>query len=287
MHQVYANERQIVAARCGAPKARMVAIGERRLALTSSGEGTPTVVLETGLGAESGEWVEVYQGVASLTRVCRHDRAGREASQPARGPRDALRMVEDLHELLHVGGLPGPYILVGHSLGGLLARLYAHRYGESVASLVLVDSMHEDQFDAFGPLFPPATPSDAPSLRSARAFWTGGWRDPSATVERIDFLSNTAQARDIASLGSIPVHVITTGVFLNHAAVPQEHRTALQERWEHLQQRFPKLSSRATYSVTRSSGHFIQRDNLRVVLAVIRAAIAQARCAPGVPAVGG
>jgi pimeloyl-ACP methyl ester carboxylesterase len=287
MHQVYANERQIAATVAGAPKSRMVDIGERRLLLTCSGEGTPTVVLETGLGAESSEWADVYQGVESLTRVCRYDRAGRGASPPAPGPRDALRMVEDLRELLDVGGVPGPYILVGHSFGGLLARLYAHRYGDSVASLVLVDSMHEDQFDVFGPLFPPATPSDAPSLRSARAFWTGGWRDPNATVERIDFLSSTAHARDIASLGNIPVHVITAGVFLNQAAVPQEHRTALQERWEDLQQRFLKLSARTTYSVVRSSGHFIQRDDPLAVLAVIRAAIAQARCVPGVPAVGG
>ncbi len=143
------------------------------------------------------------------------------------------------------------------------------------------------QFDVFGPLFPPATPSDAPPLRSVRAFWTGGWRDPNATVERIDFLSSMAQARNTASLGSIPVHVISTGVFLNQALVPEEHRAALQERWEDLQQRLLKLSSRATYSVARSSGHFIQRDDPRAVLAVIRAAIAQARCAPGVPAVGG
>jgi pimeloyl-ACP methyl ester carboxylesterase len=102
-----------------------------------------------------------------------------------------------------------------------------------------------------------------------------------------DLLSSTARARDIATLGSIPVHVITSGVFLNQAIVPQEHRAALQERWEDLQQRFLKLSSRAPYLVARSSGHFIQRDDPRAVLAVIRAAIAQARCAPGVPAVGG
>jgi len=70
-------------------------------------------------------------------------------------------------------------------------------------------------------------------------------------------------------------------------ALPQEHRAPLQERWEDLQQRFLKLSSRATYSVGRSSGHFIQRDDPRAVLAVIQAAIVQARCAPSVSAAGG
>jgi pimeloyl-ACP methyl ester carboxylesterase len=96
-----------------------------------------------------------------------------------------------------------------------------------------------------------------------------------------------AQARDVPFLGSIPVPVLTTGLFLDQPDVPQEHRATLQKRWEDLQQRFLKLSSSATYTLAQSSGHFIQRDDPHAFLAVIRAAITQARRARDVPAVGG
>lgn len=282
MHETCLDKRQSAVGSAGMPKSRAVDISGRQLALTCSGEGVPTVVLETGLGADSDEWAEVYQEIGESTRVCRYDRAGRGASDTAAGRRDALELVSDLHRLLHVAGIPGPYVLVGHSFGGLLMRLYAHRYGESVAGVVLVDSMHEDQFDVFGPLFPPANPSESPALRSARAFWTGGWRDPNATVERIDFESSIAQARAVTSLGSIPVHVLATGLFLNQPDVPREHRATLQRRWEDLQQGFLNLSSVATFSIVRSSGHFIQRDDPQAVTALIRTAILAARSAPTV-----
>ena len=159
-------------------------------------------------------------------------------------------------------------------------RLFAHRYSESVAGVVLVDSMHEDQFDVFGPLFPPSTPSAPLALGNVRAFWTGGWRHPNATAERIDLVSSTDQGRAIGSLKDIPVHVIVAGTFLNQASVPEEHRAALQQLWENLQHRFMSLSSVVEYSIVRSSGHFIQRDDPRAVIDVIRTAVAAARCAP-------
>jgi pimeloyl-ACP methyl ester carboxylesterase len=166
-------------------------------------------------------------------------------------------------------------------------RLFAHRYGESVAGVVLVDSMHEDQFEVFGPLFPPPAPAETPALRNARAFWTSGWRDPNATVERIDLVSSTEQGRAIASLNTIPLHVIVAGVFLNQPGVPQEYRIALQQRWEDLQRQFMNLSSVATFSIVRSSGHFIQRDDPGAVIDVIRMAVAAARGRPNAPSAGG
>jgi pimeloyl-ACP methyl ester carboxylesterase len=78
-------------------------------------------------------------------------------------------MVDDLHKLLGAAEIPGPYVLVGHSFGGLLMRLYASRHRDEVAGLVLVDSMHEDQFDVFGEMFPPPSPADPLALRQTRA----------------------------------------------------------------------------------------------------------------------
>lgn len=255
---------------------RMIDVGGRRLALTCSGRGSPVVVLETGLGAESNEWAMVQRAIQMLTRVCSYDRAGRGASDRASSPRDAVEMVDDLHKLLGAAEIPGPYVLVGQSLGGLLMRLYASRHRDRVAGLVLVDSMHEDQFDVFAEMFPPPAPADPLALRETRAFWTGGWREPASTEERIDLVSSITQVRRVVSLGDIPLHVITAGTFLNQSLIPSARRVELQRRWEDLHKQFLKLSSRATQSIVHSSGHFVQRDDPQVVIDAIRAVIGHA-----------
>src|SRR3712207_6248300 len=100
-----------------------------------------------GLGAPSEYWAPVQQEIAGLTRVCRFDRAGRGKSDPApTTPRTCADMVADLRALLHNAGIPAPYVLVGNSLGGMNARLYAYEHPEEVAGLVLVDGSHQEQF---------------------------------------------------------------------------------------------------------------------------------------------
>jgi pimeloyl-ACP methyl ester carboxylesterase len=254
----------------------MIDIGGRRLALTCAGAGSPAVILETGLGAESDEWAIVQRETCAVARIVRYDRANRGASERAAGPRTALDMIEDLRACLRASKIEGPYILVGHSFGGLLVRLYAHRYSEEVAGIVLVDAMHEDQFDVFGPLFPLATHSEPPELTRTRSFWQGGWRSPEATTERIDFISSLRQAREITSLGDIPLHIIIAGGFLNQPLIPPEFRDGLQERWELLQRQFLSLSTQATYSLALSSGHFVQRDAPQVVCDAIKGSLAAA-----------
>ena len=255
---------------------QMVDVGGRRLALICAGAGSPAVILETGLGAESDEWAMVQRATSGLACVMRYDRANRGASDRVAGPRTALDMIEDLRALLRASEIEGPYILVGHSFGGLLVRLYAHRYSEEVAGIVLVDAMHEDQFDVFAPLFPPADRSEPAELTRTRRFWQGGWRSPEATTEKIDFISSLGQAGEITSLGDIPLHVIIAGGFLNQPLIPPEFRETLQERWEGLQRQFLTLSTRATYSLALSSGHFVQRDAPKIVCDAIKDILAAA-----------
>jgi pimeloyl-ACP methyl ester carboxylesterase len=260
---------------------QFIRMEQRELAFACFGQGLPTVVLETGLGAESAEWETVERGVASFARVFRYDRAGRGRSTPAPTPRDAHMIVDELHGLLRLAGIPGPYVLVGQSLGGLLMRVFAQRYRSNVAGLVLVDSMHEDQFEVFGPTFPPSTPSDPPALAGMRQFWTGGWKRPDSTVERIDLLEAIRQGREVVSLGDLPLHIITAGTYLQMPLVPPTHRNALQGLWEGLQARFLTLSSRSTQTFARTSGHFVQRDDPQAIIEVIREVHQRARAATG------
>lgn len=129
------------------PPGRLVNVGAYRLHLVEQGEGPVTVVFDSGAGAAGTlAWAPLQKEVAKSTRAVSYDRAGLGWSEPGRRPRSNEIMVEELHQLLNRGGIPSPYVLVGHSLGGLNARLYAHTYPDEVAGLVLVDAAHEEQF---------------------------------------------------------------------------------------------------------------------------------------------
>ena len=256
---------------------RTIDMGGRHLVLAECGRGSPTVVLETGLGAESEEWSTVQALLAPLTRTCRYDRASRGASDAAPQPRSALDLVEDLHSLLQRADVAPPYILVGHSLGGLLVRLFAHRHRVQVAALVLVDAMHEDQFDVFGPTFPPPRAGEPAELAETREFWTRGWRDSRSTREGIDLVASCAQARAIASLGDLPMLVLSAGTFLNQPLVPEAVRPRLQLLWDDLQQRLGRLSTRSTRLLLPKHGHFLQREAPQQVAAAIASMVERVR----------
>jgi pimeloyl-ACP methyl ester carboxylesterase len=122
------------------PPGRLVDVGSHRLHLQCTGSGSPTVVLEPGAGMTSASTALVDEAVASETRVCVYDRAGRGWSEPADTRQDADRIATDLHTLLDRANVPGPYVLVGHSFGGHYVRAYAAHYPDEVAGMVLVDS---------------------------------------------------------------------------------------------------------------------------------------------------
>ncbi len=150
----------------------LVDIGGRNLYLECRGEGSPTVILESGAGGRADVWSRdlqqpegertmVLPAVAEFTRVCAYDRPGTmgdvnpsldpygplfypSRSDPVPQPRTAQDMADDLHALVDAAAIPGPYVLVAHSAGGLVARLYASEYPNEVVGMVLLDSTHED-----------------------------------------------------------------------------------------------------------------------------------------------
>lgn len=118
----------------------LIDVGGHRLHLSCTGSGSPTVVLEPGAGMVSADLDLIAPAVARDTRVCVYDRAGRGWSEPAETRQDAAQIATDLRTLLERAGVPGPYVLAGHSFGGLYALTFAARYPDEVAGMVLVDS---------------------------------------------------------------------------------------------------------------------------------------------------
>ena len=128
------------------PPGTLVDVGGHRLHMRCVGpsDSRATVILEAGGGGFSSHWSRVQELLAPRVRSCAYDRAGLGWSEPGPAPRTMKQEVFELHELLDAAKIRGPLVLVGHSIGGLLVRLYAERYGNDVAGVVLVDPTHED-----------------------------------------------------------------------------------------------------------------------------------------------
>jgi len=126
------------------PPGKLLDLGGYRLHLNCTGKGEPAVVLIPGGGDFSFDWSLVQPGASRFTRVCSYDFAGSAWSDPGPVPRTMRQDAYELHALLKAASIRGPYVLVGHSLGGLLTRIYADAYPSEVAGIVLVDSTHED-----------------------------------------------------------------------------------------------------------------------------------------------
>src|SRR5438132_6026144 len=121
------------------PPGRLVHVGTHDLHLHCSGEGAPAVIFDAALGASSLSWSLVQPAVARLTRACAYDRAGFGWSEAGPLPRTAGRIADELHELLTRAHVPPPYLLVGHSFGGLVTRIFASRHADTIAGLLLIE----------------------------------------------------------------------------------------------------------------------------------------------------
>jgi pimeloyl-ACP methyl ester carboxylesterase len=247
------------------PPGRLVDVGGHRLHIHCIGQGSPTVVLETLSGGTSSYWAWVQPEIARTNRVCAYDRAGRGWSDAGPHAPALWQTATDLHTLLVNAGESAPYVLAGHSIGGLYVRAFAHRWPEEVAGLVLVDASHPDQWERLptmaaenqsylqmSSIFPPLARlgvfrlyfatgneldfADLPTRAHDEvvAFWSSPEYFVSQRAEVIAAPQIFAESRALPGLGDLPLAVVTAG-------------TGASDHWLELQDELAALSSNSTH----------------------------------------
>ena len=265
IYQTIATKR---AERAYPPPGEMVGVGGYSLHINCVGQGSPTVVLDGGSGEMSADWVLVQQEVSGTTRVCAYDRAGMGWSETGPEPRDARQISNELHALLEGADIDGPYVLVGHSFGGLYMQTYAARYPDEVAGVALVDSSQPDQFsyqpvarDSYKPQefavasllarvgvvrllskFDPAPPELPPQQRAQIDALSPSTRQVSTyTLELRATPQSVTQTRGLRSLGDKPLAVVSAGT--------------QEPEWLKLQDDLVTLSSDSTHRIVEGATH--------------------------------
>jgi pimeloyl-ACP methyl ester carboxylesterase len=131
-----------------------VQAGNARLNIDCSGNGSPTVILDSGMGVPAVGWLKVQPDVAKFSRVCSYDRAGYGWSEVGPKPRTSLQIARELRALLDASGEKGPYVMVGHSFGGYNVRVFTGMYPSDVVGMVLIDAEHGDEQKRIEELLP-------------------------------------------------------------------------------------------------------------------------------------
>jgi len=254
-----------------------VDVGGYQLRIVCAGEGGPTVIIEAAFGdppVESGSWRTVANEIQKTARICVYDRAGLGSSSVAPGENRTSRdMARALHDLLDNGGVPGPYVLVGHSLGGYHVRMFASLYPDEVAGIVLVDSSYPDQWSEVVAALPPESPDEPSLFKELRTV------PPASLPEKMDILASADQVRATGSLGDLPLVVLThSPTFTWHADsnVPPEIVGKIEGVWQRLQNDLAGLSSNSSHIIATKAGHWIQADEPQLVIDAILKVIDEA-----------
>jgi len=279
------------------PPGRIVEIDGRVSHIYCTGQGSPTILLESGLDDRgSSSWAAIRGELSKVSRVCAYDRAGTLWSEPREGPRDAERIASELHALLAAAAEPPPYVLVGHSMGGLLVRVFDARHPGETRGFVFVDASHPDQ-DRRLPaeirqqiekkkaepdqrwLFRFVAPyrTFAPERPTPRtAYWWRSFPEGVLTESRsINAMSE--QAGRTGSLGNRPVVVLTAGVPLAMPGVSVEGNAATRRTWLELQKELAGISTNSDHRIVEGAGHYIHDDRPEVVVTAIRDVVTAVR----------
>lgn len=291
---IYESVSEAADIRAYPPAGQMVDVGGYRLHINCTGTGSPTVVIDAGWGDWSLLWSPVQEEVSKSTQVCTYDRAGMGYSEAGPLPRNAAQFAQELHTLLERANVAGPFVLVGHSMGGLPVRVFVHEYPAQVSGVVLIESMSPGQRTQPLAESKPQTPSQSggvsvPSLLARiglvrllagplgfihdlppeeKLAYAGfsvtprsiqAWAD-----EGTGMPESFAQADAVKTFGDLPLIVLTSG--LNE-----------QKDWQTMQVELLRLSSNSRQVITTKSGHSIEIDQPGAAVEAIVAMVSQLR----------
>jgi len=297
---------------------QLVDVGHgRRMNIYCLGSGSPTVILDAGMGDSTISWALVQPTIANKTRVCSYDRAGLGFSDGPDRPSTADNIADDLHTLLKAARIAPPYVLVGHSAAGMYIRVYADRHPNEVVGLVSVEGSHEDQWvrgwaigapgqqakwDAFLKEYGrcvdeakrglvPGTPAYkkcvgdpdprfSPAINAAQARYaaTVRWQATIASERESVAYASTDQTRATRKhYGNMPIIVLTHSPYPKAKDETQEIRNQRTLSWESLHLEVAAMSTRGVNEIVPNSGHYIQYDHPQVVIDAVNQVVAIAR----------
>jgi pimeloyl-ACP methyl ester carboxylesterase len=291
---IYESVAEAADIRAHPPLGQMVDVGGYRLHINCTGTGSPTVVIDAGWGDWSLLWSGVQAEVAKTTQVCTYDRAGMGYSEAGPLPRNAEQFATELHTLLEQANISGPYVMVGHSMGGLPVRVFVHDYPTEVAGVVLIDSMSPRQMTQPPTEIESQTPSQSSGVSlpfllarigfvrvlagplglvrdlplEAQSAYTAfsviprsvqAWADEGAGMQE-----SLAQADAVRTFGDLPLIVLTGGL-------------DQQTGWQTMQVELLQLSSNSRQVIADNSGHNIQIDQPEAAIAAIMDMVSQLR----------
>lgn len=257
-------------------------VGGYSIHMLCKGQGEPTVIIDAGLGDDSTDWLDIQNHTAVETRVCVFDRPGYGWSDAGPQPRNSLRISNEMEKLVQKAGIPGPYILVGHSFGGYNIRVFAAQHPQQIAGMVLVDASHENQYERLNINLPKHfdrkgnililpkggdTVSEKATALRERAFHA-------ARAEISSLHQSALQVRHNNKLPKIPLIVISRG----QSEWAGQRKGKNRERiWQQLQQELWKLSPLSQQIFANRSGHDIHIEQPELVVTAINDVVSMSR----------
>jgi pimeloyl-ACP methyl ester carboxylesterase len=234
----------------------LIDVDGHRIQIECRGVGSPTVVMDSGLNMTMETWGRVPADVADFTRVCTYNRAGLGYSDSGPKPRTSKTIVNELDALLVKAGVTGPYVLVGHSVGGLNVRLYASEHPDKVVGMVLIDASDENEYQRLA------------ALKSGAEKEKYLQHEGGGNYEGVDLLASAEELRGAAPIHAMPLLVLT-------ARRREQQNTEEAQMIEQMQADLAKLAPNSKQIIAENSGHFIQLDRPFLVtdsiLSVVRA----------------
>lgn len=293
------------------PSGKLVDVGGYQLHINCLGQGSPTVVMDYGLGGLSPIWSLVQPEIAKFTRVCTYDRPGYGWSDLSPKPRTSQEMVRELHTLLNKAGIEPPYVLVGHSLGGLNVRLFASQYPEEVVGMVLIDAVPPEVYERLSPEFADSMKATGRMFRFLSLISRIGLlrlgiqilgnsiapdfvrKLPSevqpiilakflpetfatAVAENLLMAKSAEQVKQTKLDKELPLIILSHGINMFSSLLPKRAERAGQI-WQKLQAEMANLSSQGELIIANKSGHDIHIDQPQLAIDAIRQIIEKSK----------